>query len=170
MKWFRCSSKKQTTSTYKTSKTLQQEKERKYCEVRILHKQNERAFILTQAQTLHFGFNITNINYWTLSLSLCVCSEEWRLFVCCFHTRRSQTLLSIVSHKFPNLFRFKPLQCLSHSPVFFFFLVFFLRIKPHWASLPLSCDFVKAIDFQLHPAPSLKPQKAYTVAVTQSSV
>lgn len=28
-------------------------------------------------------------------------------------------------------------------------------------SLPLSCDFVEAIDFQLHPAPPLKPQKSY---------
>lgn len=59
---------------------------------------------------------------------------------------------------------FKLLWCLSDS-VLYYFIFYFLpclaRIKPHWASRPLTCDFVKAIDFQLRPAPSLKPQKAY---------
>lgn len=90
------------------------------------------------------------------------------LLVFCLSTERMwkwrwYTWLLIVSHPIPIYIQFRILsRCNSFQTLLFSSLLRLARIKPRWASPPLSSDFVKAIDFELCPAPSLKPQKAYS--------
>lgn len=176
MKLLQCRNKKQSTSKVEHIKYRHYSKKtQKYCIVRILQnpqKKNHsywhkfKTYVLDPTwQTL-----ITRVS-WTRSPS--VSAQRNECFLSAAFTWRENVNMEVTDSAFNSISQvsnlhlvqsFKPLRSLSDSPVFFRFFFFFCLagIKPHWASLPLSCDFVKAIDFQLRPAPSLKPQKAYS--------